>query len=94
MIASNNHSAIIKDISFCSFPYLTNVDIGSNNLESVEQLSFINIPQLQDLWINTKYNDKKGNHIINIRLFRKANWPKLDTISVSNQYFMQVETKY
>ena len=64
--ANNSRSFIIKDICMCNFPYVTNVDLGGNNIESIEQLSHISFLRMKDFWINTQFNGDVSNYIINI----------------------------
>ena len=56
---SNKHKDILKDLSLIQFPSLLTINLCSNEIESLEPLSSITMPQLREIYLS-KSSDTKA----------------------------------
>ena len=71
---------MIKDISEVKFPYLYEISLSGNNIESIEGLSRIDMPLISQVYLSKNRLEKGNNEISQMTNVRKAPWPNLNRI--------------
>lgn len=78
MNSVNLDSNHIKSLINLKLPYhLTYLSLGCNNIESIQILQNLEIPELQTLKLY-------GNKIISLKSLRRCRWPKLKILSLED----------
>ena len=65
-----------------------------NNIESIEQLQFMNMPLLDQLILGKTFDKSGANNITNVRALNKCEWKSLQWLDLSSYLIHgQVVTK-
>lgn len=85
----NCHSSIIMDISKTNFINLKIIDLSNfmiktvkNNIESIEQLQFMNMPLLEELHLGKTSNNLGENNITKVSALNKCAWNSLKCLDL------------
>ena len=97
----NYHAKIIKEISHTHFMNLRGLNLGKfmiktggNNIESIEQLQFMNMPLLEELSLCKAFDKSDGNNITNVSALNKCALNSLRDLDLrSHLIYEQVGTK-
>ncbi len=97
----NVHEEIINEISQTNFMHLRGLTLckfmiktGMNNIESIEQLQFMNMPLLEKLSLCETFDKSGKNNITNVSALNKCAWSSLRYLSLSSYLiYGQVITK-
>jgi hypothetical protein len=70
------------------------IKTGDNNIESIEQLQFMNMPLLEKLYLCKAFDKSDGNKITNVSALNKCAWNSLQYLNLSSYLiYGQVGTK-
>ncbi len=62
---------------------------GENQIISIEQLQFMNMPNLEDLFLGSNFDKWDMNKIIEVRAFNKCLWNSLKRLSLCSALIYQ-----
>ena len=88
----NSRPKIVEDVCHIHFPILTSLSIWANNIESVEKLPRVDMPQLRYLHLGMPAMTVAINNIRCVRVLRKGRWASLSAIFTCSIYWMQTRT--
>ncbi len=70
------------------------IKTGSNKIESIEQLQFMNMPLLEELDLCKTFDKSENNNITNVSALNKCAWNSLEWLDLrSYLIYGQVGTK-
>ena len=69
-IEKNEYIHILRDIAYVAFPFLEEISLAKNRIDSLELLIRMPIPNLLLL-------DLSENDLCDVEILRKGRWPKL-----------------
>jgi hypothetical protein len=84
--ADNNYRAtIVKEIAHIHFTALTNLYLGSNRIESIEELARVQMPHIERAFLCTYTDNIDSNNITSVGVIRKAAWPRLSYLHIGKE---------
>ena len=81
----NGRVAVVRDIAHMNFPLLTVLHLDRNQIESIEGLPYVYMPQIKSLLLGRYGGNIGGNNITSVRVVRLAAWPALQILSMGTR---------
>lgn len=92
-LENNQRFKLIKDIVNIDFPNLISLNIPNNHITSIEELIFVNMPNIQHLSLCKLSSKADKNRIRSLRVLRKVHRHSLLSFSTCNLLFIS-ETNF
>ena len=91
-IEYNERSTVLKDIVHINFTNLTYLQLGGNQIESIEGLPRVQMPHIQHLFLCTRLIIQASIASLQYEWWGRQLWPTLQFLDISKQWIMQDKT--
>jgi hypothetical protein len=81
----NFRSTLVQEIAHIDFTALTVLELGGNEIESVEGLARVHMPHIGIVGLSTYSDNIANNNITSVGVMRKAAWPGLASLGIGKE---------
>jgi hypothetical protein len=80
-LTANNFPGIIKTIEIQKWSKIQFLNLGLNNITSIEGLAFIEMPQIKEI-------NFEDNHVTQLKPLHKLQWKKVSGLFIAQNPFL------